>query len=123
MSDEHRWSTVELLLKARLIQLWSGTGCFTLQDAEGALRQAVDQDPENPTLLVELGLFVSWVLDQPEEARSLLQRGLDRAVETLRDAVAGLEEVTGELESDAAAASYRRSTALWLPDRIRTPNE
>lgn len=122
VSEDHHWSPTDLLLKARSIQLSSGTGPFTLEDAEAALRQALDRDPENPVLLVELGLFVSRVLDQAEEAKPLLQEGLRQSVETLEDAVAGLEEVAGELEGDATAAAYRRPTAGWVAERIQTPD-
>jgi len=92
-------SSTDLIIKARLIQV-TECGAFTLEDAEKCLRDAMQQDPSNVYVLIELAFFESRVLGLEADAEAKFVRAMTMLSDELKECAEGLLEVRGVDQSD-----------------------
>ena len=69
----YTWSSSDLVFMSRIIQL-SDEEKYTLKYAEKALKLALDLDPDNIEVLIEIGLYESRVNDNADSALNYLKR-------------------------------------------------
>src|ERR1700686_1810751 len=96
-------STRELVLKARCLQLGSGSVGDELVRAEAALRAALAIDGEYVPALVELGWFIYAVADDALGGKELFERAFEISSRECNEALSGLFQAVKETQSESAA--------------------
>ena len=97
LEDRRDLTPEELVQKSRCIQLSEGSA--SLEEAEQALRRAIDLDEDYLPALLDLGWFYHAVMDDSRRALSYFQRAAEISREALREAQKGERECKDELAS------------------------
>ncbi|HEY0515453.1 MAG TPA: hypothetical protein VGH73_26405 [Thermoanaerobaculia bacterium] len=99
----------ELVLRSRCIQLASGTGVPPLEEAEQALREALEDDDEYVPAILDLAWYYHAVEDDPAKALPWFERAHELSRQNLTEAVAGKADCLEELDSEAASAFLQKA--------------
>lgn len=97
-----------LVMKSTAIQLAEYSHGYTLQDAREALFFALELDPENPEILMELGYFHYAVDDNPKEAIPFFEKAISNSRNIYRDSIVGAVNARLELGMKSEAKEVVR---------------
>ena len=94
-----------LIMKSTAIQLAEDACGYSLDDAREALLTALEIDPENSEVLMELGYFYYAVDDNPKESFSFFEGAIKASRKIFRDSIVGGANAKFELGLKAEAKS------------------
>ena len=95
-------------MRCRYIQLSSGTKIPPLEEAERALRQALEDDDEYVPAILDLAWYYHAVEDDPAKALPLFERAYELSRQNLTEAIAGKVEALEELAFPGEAMEFFR---------------
>jgi tetratricopeptide (TPR) repeat protein len=102
-----------LIMWGALVQLQSGEAGATLDEAQGALRRAVELDEESPAAWKELGHFLSAVEDDAGGASRCFDKTISLCKRLLAEALLANAQSLTELERREEALACI-AEAYWL---------
>lgn len=118
LEQQHDLPPNVLVAKAACIQLGSGTTTYTLDDAEAALKGALEIDEENVEALIEIGYFYNYVLDKPVIAKPYFQKALFLSRKQLSESIKGIAECISETSPKKALNFIKKASKDTLDSRI-----
>jgi len=109
------------ILWASLVQLQDNPK-HSLDEAEQALRQAVELNQSSPAAVIDLGYFLDRVKDDPRAAAETFAQGVDQARQLLIDGLIGRAKALLQVDQVEEAFQHALEVLNLLSCESRTPD-